>query len=191
MCFFDLTDTTFANFDYITLFIFWADIIFNLRTTYFNDNNEEVVDGKKCLMNYVSSGHFYIDIISAVPFRIFFSSNVQNLQLIKAFKIIKILRMLRMKRFQSYFADDQFKILSGYEWLLLFMLAMAGQFGQTTFSRGYQVTEASKISSFTYTEIAFGFMFDITVLGHPPDRFSIIGSVFILISAIILKRDKE
>ena len=86
---------------------------------------------------------------------------------------------------------DQFKVLSGYEWLLLFCLAMAGQFGQTTFSRGYQVSEASKISSFTYTEIAFGFMFDITVLGHPPDRFSIIGSIFILCSAIILKKDKE
>lgn len=119
MCFFPLTDTTFQEFDYIALLIFWLDIVFNIRTTYYNDNNEEVVDGKKCCLKYVGSSHFYIDVISAVPFRIFFPSNVQNLQLIKAFKVVKILRMLRMKRFQSYFADDQFRIVYKLFCLLL------------------------------------------------------------------------
>ncbi len=76
MCFFSYTETMFDPIDYATLVIFWFDIIFNFRTTYFNNNNEEVVDGMKCMKNYLTSSHIWIDILSAIPLKMFVSDAV-------------------------------------------------------------------------------------------------------------------
>ncbi len=73
MCFFSYKDTFFDPIDYTTLAIFWLDIIFNFRTTYFNENNEEVVGGIACMKMYASSSHIWIDILSAIPLKMFFS----------------------------------------------------------------------------------------------------------------------
>ena len=40
-----------------------------------------------------------------------------------------------------------YKVLTGYQWFLIIFLAATGTFGQATYSRAYQVTEVSKISS--------------------------------------------
>jgi hypothetical protein len=73
MCFFDVNSTFFDPFDYATLVVFWLDIIFSFRTTYFNQNNEEVVDGIACMKNYATSSHIWIDILSAIPLKLFFN----------------------------------------------------------------------------------------------------------------------
>lgn len=122
MCFFDYDETFFDPIDYVTLVIFWIDIILNCRTTYMNSNNEEVVDGKLLFWKYIKSSHFLIDVFSALPLKFFVTEMVQNIQLLKAFKVVKILRLLRAKRFQSYFADDKFRII--YKLLCLLIVCI-------------------------------------------------------------------
>ena len=56
-----------ANF---TLIIFVLDIFMNLRTTFYNDEFEEIVDWKKVALNYVQSWIFLIDILSTFPFEL-------------------------------------------------------------------------------------------------------------------------
>jgi hypothetical protein len=56
--------------------IFWVDIFLNSRTTFFNDNNEEVVSGKKIAGKYFTSTHFYIDFLSAMPLKLFLTDAV-------------------------------------------------------------------------------------------------------------------
>lgn len=39
----------------------------NLRTTYFNEDNEEIIDARMIAKNYVYSINFIIDVASAFP----------------------------------------------------------------------------------------------------------------------------
>ena len=78
LCFYAYDENVFDNFDYITLVIFWVDIFLNSRTTFFNDNNEEVVSGKKIAGKYFTSTHFYIDFLSAMPLKLFVTDAVWN-----------------------------------------------------------------------------------------------------------------
>jgi len=61
--------------DYISLGFFILDICVNLRTTYYTsnilliilENNDEIIDPKKILKNYIGSTTFIIDLVSTVP----------------------------------------------------------------------------------------------------------------------------
>ena len=64
---------TVAFIDAVIDLIFIIDIIINFRTTFLDTNlSEEVTDSYKIASQYVSSGAFFIDFISSVPFESFF-----------------------------------------------------------------------------------------------------------------------
>jgi hypothetical protein len=51
----------------VILVFFILDIVVNLRTTYYDEENEEIVDSKLIITNYISSPSFAIDLLSAFP----------------------------------------------------------------------------------------------------------------------------
>ncbi len=53
--------------DIIILIFFIFDIILNCRTTFYNDDNEEIIDPKTIFLTYIKSPAFWIDICSAFP----------------------------------------------------------------------------------------------------------------------------
>lgn len=53
-----------------TLVVFIFDILVNFRTTFYNDEFEEIVDWKKVALNYSQSWIFLIDILSTFPFEL-------------------------------------------------------------------------------------------------------------------------
>mmetsp|Transcript_42894 Transcript_42894/g.41238 ORF Transcript_42894/g.41238 Transcript_42894/m.41238 type:complete len:101 (+) Transcript_42894:552-854(+) len=53
--------------------IFFFDILFNLRTTYINPKNGlEVFNTKKIALKYVIHWRFVTDVISIIPFELFY-----------------------------------------------------------------------------------------------------------------------
>jgi len=70
MCFYgDDFDNKFANwFDNFSIICFWIDIILNFRTTYYDADSNEVVNGKLIAREYISSITFWIDLLAAIPF---------------------------------------------------------------------------------------------------------------------------
>ena len=43
------------------------DLLINFRTTYIDENDNEVVDFSSIAVNYVKSTSFYLDLISTLP----------------------------------------------------------------------------------------------------------------------------
>ena len=54
-------------FDWFVFAIFVADILTNLRCTYFTPNNDEVIDGKMCASAYIKSAMFTFDMLGTLP----------------------------------------------------------------------------------------------------------------------------
>jgi hypothetical protein len=65
----------FKNFEYVLTALFIADVLVNLRTTYFDNNKDEIVDYKLIALKYCRSYHFYIDVLGSIPFTDFFSNS--------------------------------------------------------------------------------------------------------------------
>ena len=53
--------------DYVTLVFFSLDIFINCRTTFFTDNNDEIINGKIIARAYLGSTMFIFDLISTLP----------------------------------------------------------------------------------------------------------------------------
>lgn len=85
---------------------FCIDILLSCRTTYFNQDGDEILEGKKILKNYVTSSNFIVDILSAVPIAEFFSGNGSSIRLIN---LVKILRLLRLGRLLKLLQSDKIK----------------------------------------------------------------------------------
>lgn len=47
--------------------IFCIDVVIAFRTSYFDNEGEEVKDGRRIAMTYIKSGRFFIDFIASVP----------------------------------------------------------------------------------------------------------------------------
>ncbi len=51
----------------MSYFIFLIDILLNLRTTYFDENYNEIIGGQLLFLNYIKSLNFYIDFVCIIP----------------------------------------------------------------------------------------------------------------------------
>ena len=84
---------------------FGLDILFNLRTTYVNEKTGlEVADQKRILVNYLSTGRFFIDLAASLPFEKIieaFKGSSQSKKL-KLFGLLKLVRLLRLGRIIRY-----------------------------------------------------------------------------------------
>ena len=93
----------FLVFEIISLFIFGLDIAINFRTTYSNENNEEIVDPKMTSKKYMKSKLFIVDVITVLPLPeilllILMISDDQW----KVYSLIVLIRMLRVIKISAY-----------------------------------------------------------------------------------------
>ena len=65
------------------------------------------------------------------------------------------------------------------EWVMMTGIILLGFLAQILYNRGYTFGDAGKIAVMGYSQIIFGYILDIWLLGTVPDFYSIIGSVFI------------
>jgi len=82
--------------DYIITAMFIIDIFVNFRTTYINDDKEEVIDPKEICLKYVKSINFIIDVLSSIPIGDMIDGSKKELRLIGLVKIIRLLRLSKL-----------------------------------------------------------------------------------------------
>jgi len=87
--------------DYLIDGLFFIDIMINMRTAYYDEDYEMVLDGKQIFRNY-RKFWFWIDLLAVVPFDLFlqiFSGNGADASTIFGmFKLPRLLRLLRVFR---------------------------------------------------------------------------------------------
>jgi hypothetical protein len=53
--------------NYLIVAIFILDIIISLRTTYYDEMKDEIINGKECALHYIKSMNFLVDLLSSIP----------------------------------------------------------------------------------------------------------------------------
>lgn len=87
--------TVLAVLEWLTMFVFFMDILVGFNTSYINvASGDEIYGHKMIAYNYVFKGTFMIDILSTFPLDKIFGNIVSETALI----ILKILGMLKMQR---------------------------------------------------------------------------------------------
>ena len=94
-------------FDLIVDLLFIFDMLLNLRTTYYDDDNNLVLEPRKILKRYLTSW-FAIDFLAVFPFDLSISgwtcgtesesNDSSKTTVIKLFKALRLLRMLRFRK---------------------------------------------------------------------------------------------
>jgi Ion transport protein len=96
--------------DKLALLLFWVDILLNFRTTYMNEQNEEIVSGKMIAKKYLKSLPFALDITSALPVsEITEFIQFENGNSFQVLLLFKVIRLLRMNRIVKYIKQDSLK----------------------------------------------------------------------------------
>ena len=73
-----------------SIFFFLSDIFFQMNTTYYDSDGEEIFQKSKIRKNYLFSS-FTIDLLSSLPIEFFFPGTV--LRILNVLKIIRVLRL--------------------------------------------------------------------------------------------------
>ena len=94
--------------DYIIDFLFIMDMVVNLRTTYYDDENELVVDARVIRNKYLFSHWFIIDFVAVFPFDLVVgggtcgdSEDEDEGGFTAVIKLLKAFRLLRLVRFRK------------------------------------------------------------------------------------------
>jgi hypothetical protein len=103
--------------DSVIDFLFIVDVIITFRTTFRDDEGNEVVEPLDIAKGYIR-GSFLLDLISSIPFEAIFK--------LKGLEILGILKILRVLRIQSFirkmnFAAD-YKVLLKIILLVLYTI---------------------------------------------------------------------
>lgn len=109
LAFDDVSDFV-SDTEYIVLTIFWIDIVLNFRTTYFDEETDEIISGMMIAKKYVKSWNFLIDIGSSLPISEIVTRTGAGKN-IKWVMLTKSLRLLRINRLIKYLNDNSLKIL--------------------------------------------------------------------------------
>ena len=56
------------GFDFAVFMCFLFDFFLSFRTTFYNNEQDEIVDSKLMFLNYLKSPFFFLDLISTIPF---------------------------------------------------------------------------------------------------------------------------
>ena len=91
--------------------LFISDMLLNLRTTYYDEENELVLDKKAIYRKYLCSTWFGIDVLAVFPFDLVFqaqwtcgipnATDNQDGSFTTVIKLLKALRLLRLVRFRK------------------------------------------------------------------------------------------
>ena len=71
---------------------FFLDILFQMNTTYYNSDGDEIYDKKKIIKNYLT-GMFIIDFLSSLPMEYITIEGWEALRLINILKIIRVKKL--------------------------------------------------------------------------------------------------
>ena len=101
----DVSDSA-QIFDYIIDALFFADVIVNFNTAYYDSRAEIFVfDRSKIAVTYCTFW-FWVDIISAIPLEVFLifivSSNANFIRFIKLLRLIRLIRVIKLYRNSSW-----------------------------------------------------------------------------------------
>jgi len=108
-------------FEYVSIGIFYLDMLMNMRTTYSNENNEEIIDSKMMLKNYLTSKWFWIDFIAALPLSEFFFWGIDDRRMkYNVYSILKLVKVIRLFKIESYL---QYIVL-GFFWKIFKIFVM-------------------------------------------------------------------
>ena len=105
-------------FEFVTEVIFLFDIFLNMKTTYSNENNEEIIDKTMLKKHYMKSYLFYVDVISVIPIGeilllSLIGSDQYKYTFYSMFKLIGLLRILKIPHYSERMAlNTFFKIIS-------------------------------------------------------------------------------
>jgi len=100
-------------FEILSICIFVIDMIVNIRTTYSNENNEEIIDGKMMKNNYIKGKLFLVDVITTLPIpeiTLGIASHSENRWLI--YSLVMLVRMLRVFKIPVYLENRTLGFLS-------------------------------------------------------------------------------
>lgn len=91
----EINETLYANnffvvVDLMSNIFFIVDIYFQMNTTYYDSDGEEIFQKSKIRKNYLFSS-FTIDLLSSLPIEVLFPGNV--LRILNVLKIIRVLRL--------------------------------------------------------------------------------------------------
>lgn len=96
-------DGGFFAVEIISIFIFVLDILINMRTTYSNENNEEIIDSKMMRDNYMKSKYFILDVITCFPIsEILLGILANSDKSHSVYAIFKLIRLLRLLKVELY-----------------------------------------------------------------------------------------
>ena len=107
-----------AIFEFIAEVIFLFDIFLNLKTTYSNENNEEIINKVMLKKHYMKSYLFYVDMISVIPIGeilllSLIGSEEYRYTFYSMFKLIGLLRILKFPHYcERITLNTFFKVLS-------------------------------------------------------------------------------
>lgn len=96
--------------DIAILVVFILDILLTFRTTFFNEENDEIIDAKIIFFHYLKSTNFLIDFVSAIPIGEIYQAN--DTKLTRIFSIIKIVRLARLGRLLKLLKNEELKLFS-------------------------------------------------------------------------------
>lgn len=93
----------------IALACFYLDVFFSFRTTYYNSQNEEIINFKLISLHYIASHTFWFDMVSILPISEIASimapstssSYSSSTGFVKYFKALKLFRILRLFKLQQ------------------------------------------------------------------------------------------
>lgn len=108
--------------------IYVVDILLNMRTSYFDENNDEILDAKLIAKKYCESKYFVIDLITALPFTEVIEKLLEgkiNLKYFKFINLLKFIRLLRLSKIMLFFKDESFTtVLQIIRMMFLFIIAV-------------------------------------------------------------------
>jgi Ion transport protein len=93
----------------ITIF-FITDIILTFRTTYYDDDGNEILDPKLIRNSYFKSTVFWIDTVSAVPISELYDG--ENKNILRILSVIKMIRLMRIGRILKLLKSSDLKLFS-------------------------------------------------------------------------------
>lgn len=71
------------------------------------------------------------------------------------------------------------KLMNADELIIIAEIAVLGFLAQVFYNRAFKFGDAGKITIMAYSQIIFGFLLDIYILGSTPDFYSVVGATFI------------
>ena len=124
----------FRNLDNVVLGIYLIDLIFSCRTTYFDENGDEILNSKRISVKYLKSVNFAMDFSSSLPITQIIQSlfDDNNNKFVKFINLLKIVRLLRISRLMNYISEESLKIIYKMMKLILIIVVLVNKIKNKT-----------------------------------------------------------